>query len=198
VPVAFGGLPAHLALPSQQPDAAQQVARLPAATQLPVEHDGTAVDALREGLGMLTRAGIDVRPDLVVLLPALRGAGRRRGRGSVRGGERAVAWAIGLAEDSPLIPVTDVLLAAPERGLDADTALAHLFGIPALRQPVRPQDRGWHSWPGTELPGLALELGYPQITTLSGKIVRVDQDSAAALQAQLRRFEEKSGRPPGP
>ena len=51
-------------------------------------------------------------------------------------GERAVAWALGLAEDSPLIPVTDVLLTAPQRGLDPDTALGHLLGIPAFTDPV--------------------------------------------------------------
>jgi hypothetical protein len=32
-----------------------------------------------------------------------------------------VAWALGLGEDSPLIPVTDVLLTAPQRGLDPGT-----------------------------------------------------------------------------
>jgi hypothetical protein len=37
-----------------------------------------------------------------------------------------VAWALGLGEDSPLIPVTDVLLTAPHRGLDPGTALGHL------------------------------------------------------------------------
>ncbi len=197
--VALGGPPADLALPAPPPDAAQQVARLWAAIELPVEHDGTAVDALREGLGMLARAGIDVRADPVVLLPALYAALVAADHEDLsEAGERAVAWAVGLAGDSPLIPVTDVLLAAPERGLDADATLAHLFAIPAFSQPVRAQDRGWHSWPGTGLPGLAFELGYRQITTLSGTILRADPDTAAALHAQLRRFEEKFGRPPGP
>ncbi len=197
--VAVGGPPADLALAAPPPDAAQQVARLWAATQLPVEHDGTAVDALREGLGMLARAGIDVRADPVVLLPALYAALVAADHEDLsEAGERAVAWAVGLAAGSPLIPVTDVLLAAPERGLDADATLAHLFAIPAFSQPVRAQDRGWHSWPGTDLPGLAFGLGYPQITTLSGTLVRADPDTAAALHAQLRRFEEKFGRPPGP
>lgn len=194
--VALGGPPADLVLPSPPPDAAEQVARLWAGTQMPVEHDGTAVDALREGLGMLARAGIDVRAEVVTLLPALYAAlAAAEDEDLSEAGERAVAWAIGLAGDSPLVPVTDVLLAAPERGLDADTMLAHLFRIPGFSQPVRPQDRRWHSWPGTELPGLAFELGYPQIVTLDSKIVRIGQDAAAAMEAQRRRFEEKFGRP---
>jgi len=197
--VALGGPPADLALPAPPPDAPAQVARLRAATGLLVEHDGTAVDALREGLGMFAQVGLDVRADPVVLLPALYAALAAAGHEDLsEAGERAVAWAIGLAEGSPLIPVTDVLLAASERGLDADATLAHLFGIPAFSQPVRARDRGWHSWPGTELPGLAFDLGYSQITARSGTIVRADPDTAAALQAQLRRFEEKFGRPPGP
>ena len=113
-------------------------------------------------------------------------------------GDRAVAWALGLGEDSPLIPVTDVLLTAPQRGLDPGTALGHLLGIPAFTDPVRAGDRHWHSWPGTALTDLAFELGYTQVITRDGKIIRMDRDQAAALEAQCRRFEEKFGRPPGP
>jgi hypothetical protein len=109
-----------------------------------------------------------------------------------------VAWALGLAEDSALVPVTDVLLSAPQRGLDPDTALAHLLAIPAFTEPVAPEDRRWHSWPGTELISLAFELGYPQVLTRDSKVLRVGPDQAAALEAQVRRFEEKFGRPPGP
>ncbi|MGO9082609.1 MAG: hypothetical protein ACLQDY_26880 [Streptosporangiaceae bacterium] len=76
-------------------------------------------------------------------------------------GDRAVAWALGLGEGSPLIPVTDVLLTAPHCGLDPDTTLGHLFGMSAFTDPVRAGDRHWHSWPGTALNDLAFELGYP-------------------------------------
>jgi hypothetical protein len=102
---------------------------------------------------MLARAGIDVRAEVVTMLPALYAALAASGDEELsEAGERAVAWVVGLPEDSPLIPVTDVLLAAPQLGLDPDAAVEHLFGIPAFTQPVRPQDRGWHNWPGTELP----------------------------------------------
>jgi hypothetical protein len=197
--VALGGPPADLVLPEPPPDAAEQAARLWAGTQVPLEHDGTAADALREGLGMLAREGIDVRAEVAVMLSALYAALVATGDEDLsQAGERAVAWAIGLPADSPLIPVTDVLLAAPERGLSADATLRHLFGIPAFSQSVRPQDRQWHSWPGTELPALAFEFGYRQVVTLDSKIVRVDPDAADALESQRRRFEDKFGRPPGP
>jgi len=197
--VALGGPPAELVLPEPPPDAAEQAARLWAGTQVPLEHDGTAADALREGLGMLARAGIDVRAEAVTMLPALYVALAAAGDEDLsEAGERAVAWAAGLPQDSPLIPVTDVLLAAPQLGLGPDAALRHLFGIPAFTQPARPQDRSWHSWPGTELPDLAFELGFRQVDTLDSKIMRLDPDAADALQSQRRRFEDKFGRPPGP
>jgi hypothetical protein len=186
-------------LPDPPPDAAGRVERLWAATEIGVPHDGTAQDALREGLHLLSAAGIDVRQETGVLLPALYIA-------LVAGefeelelaGERAVAWALGLAGDSALVPVTDVLLTAAQRGLDPDTTLGHLLGIPAFAGPVAAGDRHWHSWPGTELTSLAFELGYPQVITLDSKVIRMDADQAAALEAQVRRFEDKFGRPPGP
>jgi len=186
-------------LPDPPPDAAGRVEQMWAATEIGMPHDGTAQDALREGLHLLGTAGIDVRRETAVLLPALYIAlVAGEFEELARAGERAVAWALGLAEDSSLVPVTDVLLTAPQRGLDPDTALGHLFAIPAFTDPVQPGDRQWHSWPGTELVSLAFELGYPQVLTLDSKVVRVDRDQAAALEAQVRRFEEKFGRPPGP
>lgn len=196
---ALGGPPADLVLPEPSPDAAELAARLWAGTEMPVEHDGTAADALREGLGMLARAGIDVRTEVVTLLPAMYATLVAAGDEELsEAGERAVAWAAGLPADSPLSPVTDVLLAAPGLGLDTDTALACLFGIPSFSQTVRPQDRRWHSWPGTELPALAFDLGFRQVVTRDSKIVRINPDGVAALESQRRRFEDKFGRPPGP
>lgn len=186
-------------LPDPPPDAAGRVGRLWAATEIGVPHDGTVQDALREGLHLLSAAGIDVRHETAVLLPALYialVAGEYEEL--AQAGERAAAWALGLDEDSALVPVTDVLLTAPQRGLDPDTALEHLLSIPALANPVAARDRQWHSWPGTELTSLAFELGYPQVITRDSKVIRVDRDQAAALEAQVRRFEDKFGRSPGP
>ena len=76
--------------------------------------------------------------------------------------------------------------------------LGHLLGIPAFAEPVAARDRRWHSWPGTELTSLAFELDYPQVLTRDSKVLRMDPDQGAALEAQVRRFEEKFGRPPGP
>jgi len=186
-------------LPDRPPDAADRVARLWASTQIGLPDDGTAVDALREGLHLLAAAGLDARQDAAMLLPALYiGLVAGEYEDLSEAGERAAAWALGLDEGSPLVPVTDVLLTAPQRGLDTDTALGHLFGVPAFTGPVRAEDRAWHSWPGTALTGLAFELGYTQVTTRDGKVIRVDPDEMAVLEAQRRRFEEKFGRPPGP
>lgn len=186
-------------LPDPPPDAADRVARLWAATEADLPHDGTAADALREGLHLLTGAGLDAHNDAAVLLPALYiGLVAGDYEELAEAGERAVAWALGLSEDSPLVSVTDVLLTAPQHGLGPDTVLGHLFGVPAFTEPVPAQDRHWHSWPGTELIDLAFELGYPQVITRDSKVIRVDRDGTAMLEAQVRRFEEKFGRPPGP
>ena len=186
-------------LPDPPPDAADRVAGLWAATETGLPDDGTAEDALREGLHLLGGAGLDARNDVAVLLPALYiGLVAGEFEELSQAGDRAVAWALGLGEDSPLIPVTDVLLTAPQRGLDPGTTLGHLFGIPAFTDPVRAEDRHWHSCPGTALTDLAFELGCTQVITRDGKVIRMDRDQAAALEAQCRRFEEKFGRPPGP
>ena len=196
--LAFGP-PPDCVLPALPPDAVAQVAALWAATETVLPNDGTAADALREGLHMLAGAGLDVRADSALLLPALyAGLVASDHEDLSDAGERSVAWALGLADDSPLVPVTDVLLVAPERGLDVDTALGHLFGIPAFTGQVRAEDRGWHSSPGSALTGLAFELGYPQVITRKGKTIRLGRGGSAAMEAQFRRFEEKFGRPPGP
>lgn len=187
------------ALPDLPTDAATQVAALWAATEIGLSNDGTVADALREGLHMLAGAGLDVRSDSMLLLPALyAGLVASDHENLSVAGERSVAWALGLADDSPLVQVTDVLLVAPERGLDVDTALGHLFGIPAFTGQVRTEDRRWHSSPGSALIRLAFELGYPQVITREGKTMRLGQGGSAAMEAQLRRFEGKFGRPPGP
>jgi hypothetical protein len=85
--------------------------------------------------GAISAAGLDVRGDAAVLLPPLYiGLVASEFEQLSEAGERAVAWALGLSEDSPLIPVTDVLLAAPPRGLDPETTLGHLFGVPAFTE----------------------------------------------------------------
>jgi hypothetical protein len=186
-------------LPAPPPDAAEQVARLWTATKADLPNDGTATDALREGLHMLAGAGLDVHGDPIVLLPALYAAlvaGEYEDLSEA--GERAEAWALGLSPDSPLVPITDVLLVARQRGLDVDTALGHLFGIPAFTGQVSTEDRRWQSSPGTAMTQIAFELGYEQVIKRDSKVIQISKGSAAALEAQVRRFVEKFGRPPGP
>ena|GEM_PF-6991988 len=188
-----------LALPDPPPNAARLVERLWAGTEVDLAHDGTAADALREGLHLLAKAAVDVRGEQVALLPALylslvAGDDERLDETH----ERAIAWALGLAEDSALLPVVDVVLVAAERGLDVDTTLRHLYGLPAFTEQVAATDRGWHSWPGTALIEVAFTLGHPRVLTRDSKVLRLGADEAAILTAQRHRFEERFGRPPGP
>lgn len=194
----ISGPPAGLVFPDQPPDASECVRRLRAAASVGLPDDGTPADAMREGLQLVAAAGLDVS-DSVVLLPALYiGLVAREDEELAQAGERAWSWALGLSEDSTLIPITDILLAAPERGLDADIILGHLFGVPAFTAQTRTQDRDWHSWPGTELISMAFDLGYPQVISRAGKTIKLSGDAKAILEAQARLFEEKFGRPPGP
>ncbi len=94
--------------------------------------------------------------------------------------------------------MADVLLLAPHRGLDVDTTLAHLYGVPAFTLPVPAADRRFTSTPGRALVDLAFELGFRQVDTRDAKVVRLGPDAGAMIQQQSRAFEARFGRPPGP
>jgi hypothetical protein len=186
-------------LPDPPPDADEKIARLWSAVEVSMPNDGTAVDALREGLHMLGSIGLDVRNEPATLLPALYAALVADDDEDLsEAGTRSAAWAFGLNADSPLVPVTDILLVATQRGMDVDTVLGHLFGVPSFAEQVSAEDRKWHSSPGKTLIKLAFEFGYRQVITRDGKVVHMDKGTVAAFQAQFRMFEEKFGRPPGP
>lgn len=193
------GPDAELALPAPPADAADLVARLWAGTEVDLPHDGTPADALREGLHLLANAGLDPRADAAMLLIALYLAlVAAEDELLDDAAERAHAWALGLPEDSPLVAVADVLLVAAARRLDPDTVLRHLYGLPAFTQPVPGADRRFTSHPGGALVEVAFELGFRQVDTRDSKILRMDADGEAMLQAQTAAFEAKFGRPPGP
>jgi hypothetical protein len=195
----FIGIQADVVFPEPPPDAAGRVAGFWAAFEAGLACDGSAVDAVREGLNLLASAGADVRDNAIVLLLALYiGLVADDDELLAEFGGSAAAWALGLEEDSPLVPVTDVMLVAAEREMDVDTVLGHLFGIDAFTREVRSQDRRWHSSPGNTLVRLAFELGHRRVVTRDGKSVRLDAEGAAVLEYQRRRFEEKFGRPIGP
>jgi hypothetical protein len=97
-----------------------------------------------------------------------------------------------------LVPVVNALIVGPGRGLGVDELLRCLYGFPVYTEQVRLQDRAWHSSPGHALVEIAFELGHPQVTTRSGKTIRLDTASVSLLRAQVERFAETFGRPPGP
>lgn len=186
-------------LPAPAADADALVARLWAGTEVDLPHDGTVADALREGLHLLSNAGLDPRADSAMLLVALYLAlVTEDSELREDTGERTRAWALGLPEDSPLAAVIDVLAVAADRGLDPDTVLRHLHGLPAFTQPVPSADRRFTSAPGGALVEVAFDLGFRQVDARDGKILRMDADGAAMLQAQTAAFEAKFGRPPSP
>lgn len=186
-------------LPEPPADAEERARRFWLGAEADLPHDGTSSDALREGVHLLAEAGLQVREDPLTLLVALYLALVADDDEELsEAGERAQAWALGLAEDSPLAAVVDVLLTAVDRELSADTALGHLFAVDAFTAVVSGEDRRWHSEPGTDLPGLAFELGFARLPTRGGDVVHLVPAAADAIRAQYRRFEEKFGRPPGP
>jgi hypothetical protein len=71
---------------------------------------------------------------------------------------RAIAWALGLPAESPLVPVVDVLLVSVKRGLATEQVLGRLFGVRAFGRPVSEADRQWRSSPGTALRRVAREM----------------------------------------
>src|SRR6266508_158768 len=173
-----------LVLPTAAADAAEHVARLRAGTQVNLAHDGTCADALREGLHLLGRTGIDVRADPAILLIALYLALVAADSEQLSDAPpRAEAWALGLAEDSPLVPAVDVLLLAADRGLDVDATLGHLFAVPAFTQPVPDGDRRFTSAPGGALTDVAFELGFRQVDTRDAKVLAMDADAKTMFPA---------------
>lgn len=193
------GPPSDQVLPEPPADANERIARFWEGTQIELAHDGTPVDALRHGVYLLTQMSMRLDDDPMALLPALYLAlVAKDGEEISDAVKRAVAWAYALPPGSSLIPVTDVLLLGPAHGLSADEILARLFALPNLGEPVSSADRRWTSSPGCALINLAFERGFSQVVTRNGKVVRIDDTAVASFKAQLRRFEEKFGRPPGP
>lgn len=175
------------------------MARFWASTEVALPHDGTAVDALRDGLSMLAGRGVPVRDRVIVLLPALYVALVARDDEQVyESGERAEAWAWGLPDDSSLVPVADVMITALRRGLSVDATLGHLFAVLIFTEPVAAADRRFTADPGTALITLAFELGHRQVITRDRKVIPLEPGGADLIQAQIHAFEEKFGRPPGP
>jgi hypothetical protein len=182
-------------------DAGELVAQFWKSTKLDleVEHDGTAGDALREGVCLLLRAGLNAVDDPMLLLPALYLALVAREDDLLdEAAERAEAWAQGLADDSPLALIVDTIRTSAERRLSSSEILARLYGLTAFTGQVRAEDRTWHSEPGYALQSIAFELGFTEIRTRDHTVRKLSNDTAAALSVQRERFIEQFGRPPAP
>jgi hypothetical protein len=163
------------------------------------DHDATCAGKLRDGLSILARFDAPVHTDSSVLLIALYiGLVASDNEPLEDLAKHAEAWALGLREDSPLIPVADLLLVASTQNLSPLRTASLLFTIPAFVQLVGREDARWHSEPGTELIPLAFEFGWHQVKTRDGRSIRVDAATAASLTMQQRQFEEQFGRPPSP
>lgn len=80
-------------------------------------------------------------------------------------GRHAWEWAVSLDESSPLVPVLDILLVAPELEMSVTETLGRLFAVPAFTEPFPPDALLWTSSPGLALPRLAFELDIPEVTT---------------------------------
>lgn len=182
------------------PDAEERTRLFWASTEVALPHDGTALDALREGVHLLAQANLPVRDHALLLLVALYVAlvTEEADLLDEDTADHARAWALGVAADSSFAPVLDTLLTAVDRDLTPDAALAHLFGLDALEQPVPGADWRWYSSPGTQLSELAFELGFSRLNTRHADLVSLSPAATMAFKAQRRQFEEKFGRPPGP
>jgi hypothetical protein len=189
------------ALPPAPNDAAERAGRFWTATEsdLNIEHDGTAGDALREGVAMLRRAGMDPASEAFMLLPALYLALVAAEDESLEETpERAEAWARGLHDDSPLIPLVDAIRAGAARGLSSSDIVGRIHALEPFTSPVRAEDRTWHSSPGLALPRIAFQLGVVEVNVRDRTAVRLSEGAVAALRTQRERFERTFGRPARP
>jgi hypothetical protein len=196
---AVNGPDPDLELPAPPGDGADRLDRFWAGVEVALSHDGTPIDALREGLHLFGNAGVEVREDSAILLPALYAALVAAEDELVNDAfDRAPAWAYALPDTSPLIPIVDAMIIGAARQISVDDTLGHLLAVAAFTQPVPAADRTFTAAPGIALAAIAFELGYPQVLTRDGKAIRVGPGGKAALDAQVRAFERKFGRPPEP
>ncbi|MFD3379974.1 MULTISPECIES: hypothetical protein [unclassified Streptomyces] len=128
--------------------------------------DDSPQAVLRNGLRRFHDMGLPVEDESGVLLPALYAALMTKpGELLEDMGEHAWAWAVSLDEASPLVPVLDILLVAPELEMSVAETLGRLFAVPAFTEPFPSDALLWTSSPGLALPRLAFELGIPEVST---------------------------------
>ncbi|MFE7589297.1 hypothetical protein ACFU6K_07835 [Kitasatospora sp. NPDC057512] len=183
---AVWGPPRDLLLPDPPKGAKHRVQRFwqePTPTA-PVGDTPEAV--LRKGLHRFASAGLPVREEAGVMLPALYAALLvKPGEHLEETGTHARAWALSMNDESPLVPVLDILLAAPELGLSVNKTLKCLYAVPAFTEPIPSADLVWTSSPGLALPRMAFELGIPEVSTLNA-VLTPDLLDWAGTRARMR------------
>lgn len=193
------GVAGDLTLPEPSEAARAQAAELFDDFDPGPGREGTCVDDLCAGMSLLARAGFPVRTDSIWLLIALYAAlVASDGETFEELYRRAPAWVLGLDEESQLSPITDTILLAIEQELDPQSVVSRLFMLPTFTEAVTAEDRRWHSAPGTDLVEIAVGLGHSRINTRKFTKIRMSPITAADLEHQRRRFEERFGRPPSP
>ncbi|MEV6780491.1 hypothetical protein [Streptomyces syringium] len=177
-----------LPLPDPPEDAKQRVKRF----WKDVEEESwagagdTPQAVLRDGLRRFHDAGLPVKQESGMLLPALYAALMTKpGELLEDMAEHAWAWGVSLDEASPLVPVLDVLLVAAELEMSVAKTLGHLFAVPAFTEPIPSDALLWTSSPGLALPRLAFELGIPKVSTLE-KTVTPDELDWVGMHARMR------------
>ncbi|MFD7894027.1 hypothetical protein [Streptomyces sp. NPDC059743] len=155
-----------LRLPDPPEDAKKRVRRFWKDTEEESWADDTPQAILRDGLRRFHDAGLPVKEESGVLLPALYAALMAKPGELIQDmGEHASVWALSLDEASALVPVLDILLVAPKLEMSVADALGHLFAVPAFTEPIPSEALIWTSSPGLALPRLAFELGIPEVST---------------------------------
>ncbi len=155
-----------LRLPDPPEDAKERVQRFWEGSEEESWFDETPRTVLRDGLHRLEGSELPVKEESGMLLPALYTALMTKpGELLEDMGRHAWEWAVSLDESSPLVPVLDILLVAPELEMSVTETLGRLFAVPAFTEPFPPDALLWTSSPGLALPRLAFELDIPEVTT---------------------------------
>ncbi|MFC6879825.1 MULTISPECIES: hypothetical protein [Actinomadura] len=196
----FGhGPPPDLELPTPSAKAQREAHRLLSEFDLGPTYENTCAEELATGLSLFINAGLPVCDESSLLLMALYSALAASDDEDLDLlGEQSTDWALGLREDSPLLPVADILLSATPLNLDPLTTVSHLFMLPAFTQSVRSEDRDWHGGPGTLFIKVAFELGHSHVETRRREVFRLGPLAAAEMRSFQRKREEHLGRPPAP
>lgn len=173
-------------LPDPPEDAQDRVKRFWKDTEEKAWADDTPQAVLRDGLRRFHDAGLPVKQESAVLLPALYAALMAKpGELLENMGEHACAWALSVDTASRLVPVLDILRVSPELEMSVADTLCHLFAVPAFTEPFPSDALLWTSSPGLALPRLAFELGIPAVSTRE-KTITPDELDWIGMHARMR------------